>query len=117
MREERNICSKIRNLLVIVTIIGGFICWFFIPEITAIHYDITFTPKAYGSKNFLLLLLILPLFSLIPLGSSEYHVESEENNEKLNKQVKANAVIQLILAIVLSAYVWISLLLSLVTVP
>lgn len=117
MSDERNIYKIIRNLLVIGTIIGGFICWIFIPDVTAIHYDFKFSPNAYGSKNYSLLLLILPLFSLFPLGSPEYHVESEETKEKLRKIGRKHAIIQLIFAIILSIIVWTILLKSLVTIP
>lgn len=115
MNNERNIFKIIRNVLIIGTIIGGFICWIYIPSETAIHYDISFSPDAYGNKIYLLLLLILPLFSLFPFVSEEYHVVSEENMNKLRKNTRTNAIIQLILAIILSLIVWIMLLKSLLT--
>jgi hypothetical protein len=113
MSDERNIFKIIRNLLVSGTMIGGFICWIFIPNQVAIHYDLTFSPDAYGSKIILLFVFILPLFSLIPLGLPEYHIESEQTKEQLRNKNRANAIIQLILAIILSIIVWIILLKSL----
>ena len=116
MNKERNIFKIIRNVLIIGTIIGGFICWINIPSETAIHYDITFSPDAYGNKIYLLIIFILPLFSLFPFVSEEeYHVESEENMNKLRKNARTNAIIQLIFAIILSLIVWIILLKSLLT--
>lgn len=116
MNNKRNIFKIIRNVLIIGTIIGGFICWIYIPSETVIHYDISFSPDAYGNKIYLLILLILPLFSLFPFVSEEYHVESEENMNKLRKNARTNAIIQLILAIILSLIVWVTLLKSLVTI-
>jgi hypothetical protein len=110
MTRKLNIC---RSIIIWITIIGGFICWLLIPNITSVHFGITFTPDRIGNKAELLVLLILPLFAYVPFSIPELHTESEENKLKIMKKKKSNALAQLIIALILSLFVWIPLLTAL----
>lgn len=102
-----------RSLVIWITIIGGFICWLIIPTITSVHFGLTFTPDRIGNKGELLFLLILPLFAYVPFSIPEFHMESEENSLIIMKKKRSNALVQLIIALILSLIVWIPLLIAL----
>ena len=89
----------IRNCVVFGAMIIGAVIWFTLPGQTIVHL----APQEVGSKMLLLVLLILPLFALIPRGDlPEFHTDSEENASELEKAKKNNAEIQLALAVVLA---------------
>ena len=101
-----NLC---RHLLICITLVGGFILWLKLPVKTNVHFDLFLSGDRIGHKIELLILFVLPFFAYIPLGIPEYHLESEESKEKIAKKKKMNAIIQLIMAIILSIIVWVPL--------
>lgn len=95
-----------RNLVVWLTILGGFIFWLFLPVQVPIHFDMTFTADRFGSKVWLLFLFLIPLFAYIPYSIPEYHLDSKESRLAIKKRKRVNAIIQLITAVIEVLIVW-----------
>ena len=95
--------KMLRNIFIVIGIIGGFAIWLFIPaEIkndTLLHVG----NSSHGSKWGLLLLLVIPLFALIQNKEElTFHSDDEElKNAVLNKAAQK----QMIYAIVNSSIV------------
>lgn len=89
----------IRNCVVFGAMIIGAVIWLMLPGQTIIHLE----SRAVGSKMLLLILLVLPLFALIPCYDlPEFHTDAEENRIELEKAKQNNAVIQIALAVMLA---------------
>lgn len=95
--------KRLRNIFVLIGIVGGFIIWLFVP--TEIRND-SFMHVGngdYGPKIGCLLLLFIPLIAFYPHKDElEFHAEDEEYHSAVRKKV---AVTQLVYAAFTSAVV------------
>ena len=98
-----------RHVIIFGTLIGGFILWLTLPRHTVIHFNSSFQADGWGNKLLLLPILLLPFFADIPRQLPEFHTDSEEARLALENEKRKNAIIQLLLAIILSICVWIPL--------
>ena len=95
----------VRNIIMIVTVIAGFILWLFIPYQFKNSKFFHVGTGEYGIKPAALILLLLPLFALIPdKGEGEIHTDDPEEREKSAeehemREAKRQVVIALFLGI------------------
>lgn len=80
--------KRIRNIIMIATVVLGFICWLFIPyefkNTTFFHVG----TGEYGTKVPALILLLFPLFALIPdKENNEVHTDDPGEREKLTEEL------------------------------
>lgn len=97
----------IRNIVMLIGMIGGFVIWLFVPDTIRNSALFHVGNGSEGSKIFLLLLLPLPLFSLFfQCQSIEYHGKDEEYAAKeQEKSDRVQMLFSLITAFLLSAVV------------
>ena len=102
----------IRNVIIAISMIGGLIAWFVLPAVIRNSSIIHVGTGRFGLKYGALLVLLLPLFALIP-GREDVHTEDpaeravilEEQLTKERKMQIAVAVLEL-LVIVLVFALW-----------
>ncbi len=76
----------LRNIIVLIGIIGGFVLWTFIPPIIENNWLIHVSAKQYDAKWAMLLLLIIPLFAL-----NEEEISVHADDEVLKNQARDKA--------------------------
>lgn len=91
----------IRDIIIIVSIIGGFILWLFLPSVFENTSFFHVGNGKYGSKIGALLMLLIPLTALFPVkNDDEIHTDDQEEKTKLleNRNIRARKT-QIIIAI------------------
>lgn len=101
-----------RHIIILGTLIGGFILWLTLPQHTAIHFNLLYQADGWGNKLLLLPTLFLPFLADIPFELPKFHTDSEETRLALENAKRKNAIIQLLVAIVLAIIAWLPLLIS-----
>ncbi len=77
----------VRNMIMIATVIGGFILWLFIPHDFKNTAFFHVGNGEYGTKAAALIFLLFPLLALIPnKDESEVHTEDPKEREKLMEE-------------------------------
>lgn len=106
---------NIRLGMVFVTMFGGFLLWLQLPATVVLHFNQSGRADSWGNKVFLLVVFLLPLWSLIPWGKMnlpELHVDCEESRQELEEAKRKGELIQLVTAGVLCLVVWVCLLVT-----
>ncbi len=67
----------LRNIVIVIGIVGGFVLWLFIPPVIENNWLFHVGNGQYGSKGWALLLLLIPLFALNE-QKIEVHAEDAE---------------------------------------
>ena len=76
--------KKVRNMVIIISVVLGFICWLFIPYEFKNSLFFHSGTGMYGTKTVALILLLFPLFALIPdKENNEVHTDDMIEREKL----------------------------------
>lgn len=92
--------KRLRNIVVMIGIVGGFILWLFVPAVIRNDSFMHVGNGPYGPKTGCLLLLLLPLFAFYQNKDElEFHSDDEEYiNAVRNAARKKAAVIQAVYA-------------------
>ena len=92
----------IRNVIIVVSMVGGLIVWFVLPAQVKNTGLIHVGNGEYGSKIGMLIVLLFPLFALIPNSTREdIHTEDPEERKIIEEdRCKAHRKVQIITAIV-----------------
>lgn len=95
----------IRNVLIAVAMIGGFIAWLALPEVIRNNNTIHVGNGKYGYKIGALIVLFFPLFALIPdTKREEIHTEDPTERETLlEEQLRGERKLQ-IMAVIFVAF-------------
>lgn len=106
--------TKIRNIIIMVGIVGGLIIWFRIPDGILNNRLIHVGNGKYGSKIGLLILLVLPVFSIFSgIKKDEIHTEDDDERVELEEEMKRATInTQICYAICESALVLILMLIA-----
>ncbi len=108
--KVKSIIKSIDYILKAITIIGGVILWFNLPEKIPTHFNSAFEPDSYGSKVVLLIAFILPLISFIPFGTDmpDRNIIPDENmyNIIVQDEYRKAAIKRLILTVIMSVIFW-----------
>ena len=93
--------KRIRNIIMIVGIAAAFIIWLFIPWVIENNRLLHVGSGGLGSKLGLLLLLLFPLFALIPnRQSEEIHTDDPVERAMIEEeQERTSAKIQIMFAL------------------
>lgn len=77
-------------ILDFVTILFALFTWLNLPQEVPVHFDLLMHPDRYGDKAELLILVLFPLFGLIPWRTkeAEYHSTDEETLKKAAEEHK-----------------------------
>lgn len=80
--------KMIRNIIMICTDVFGFVCWLSIPSVFKNSVGFHVGNGEYGMKAGALILLLFPLFALIPDTKDEKEVHSEDpvEGEKIKEE-------------------------------
>lgn len=105
MTEKRY--KTLRNIFILIGIVGGFMIWLFVPTVVRNDAFIHVGNGPYGSKYGYLVLLLIPLCALIPVtephnGALTFH---SDDMELINRVRKKAAQTQMLTAIVTSVLV------------
>lgn len=80
--------KRVRNIVMASTVVLGFICWLFIPYEFRNSAFFHSGNGEYGTKTAALILLLFPLFALIPdKDNNEVHTEDPVEREKLMEEI------------------------------
>lgn len=83
----------IRDITIVVGILGGLIVWFRVPSMISNSLFLHVGNGKYGSKIGMLILLILPLSSLlVGREQNEIHVDNENERARLERERKISTV-------------------------
>lgn len=83
----------IRNIIIMVGIAGGLIIWLRVPSVMLNNRFIHVGNGKYGSKIGMLILLILPFFSLFAgMEKDEIHTDDETERTRLGEETKRATV-------------------------
>lgn len=86
----------LRICIVFGTMLGGFISWLFFPWQVIIQLE----SGTMGNKLILLIVLLLPLFAMIPsVDMPEFHVDDEYARNEKESCKRNNEIVQLVWAI------------------
>ncbi len=92
----------IRNGIVWGTMLLGFICWLYMPSEVLIHLE----SGRRGSKLALLIVLLLPLFAMIPATDKpEFHVQDAYAEQETERAQRNSLISNIALAVLLAAVV------------
>ena len=105
----------IRNIIIAVSMIGGFIIWLALPEVIKNANIIHVGSGKYGYKIGALIVLLFPLFALIPdTGREEVHTEDRAERAALleeqlcgERKKQIMAAIFVTLAIIFGDILWV----------
>ena len=91
--------SRMKILLHVIvwgSMIGGFVLWLLLPEYVVIHMSSGFV----GNKVVLLLVLPFILLAYVYRGDMpEFHTDTEETRQEIEKWRKSNVTVRIMLAI------------------
>ena len=107
--------TVIRNVIIAVSMIGGFIVWLALPDVIKNSNVIHVGTGKFGYKWGALIVLLFPLFALIPdTNREEIHTEDPaeravllEESLRLERKKQIAAAIFVILAIILGDILWV----------
>ncbi|HKM35297.1 MAG TPA: hypothetical protein VJY54_11220 [Lachnospiraceae bacterium] len=102
----------VRNVLIIIGIVGGFIIWFFVPDTFKNTSFMHVGNGTYGSKYGMLVPILFPLFALLGKKKKlEFHSDDEEARALAEKEASRNLLEEQIAVALLEAVVAIGLML------
>ena len=103
----------IRNVIIAVSMIGGLIAWFALPAVIKNSNIVHVGTGQFGLKYGALLVLLFPLFALIPTNGEDVHTEEPAERaaileERLTKDRKTQIAVAMLelLVIVLVFALW-----------
>ncbi len=95
----------LRNIVILIGIVGGFVLWLFIPSVIENNWLFHVGNGQYGSKGWALLLLFIPLFALKEISVNVHSDDEALINAEQNKAARK----ELMLAIFCSGCVLIAM--------
>ena len=105
--------KNIRNVIIAASMIGGLIAWFALPAVIKNSSIVHVGTGQFGLKFGVLLVLLFPLFALIPTNGEDVHTEDPTERaaileERLTKERKTQIAIAILelLVIVLVFALW-----------